>query len=192
MWLTPIFHTGITAGFNNFLSVRLPRLAPPFNVYFKREHCDRQTRFLTTPSAVTPHSHPLQICGSFLRDSFAIFSQSHKSQNATLCPQPQFTSTRLSLSTSKMPDKLSQSLDQIMSDRRKSTRKTRPRPGAKASVAPTGGVTKKTKPAEKKPQGKAVPTGPSNKESKVQVSNLVSCCHRHRCRDGSTNIVPAS
>ncbi|KIW06629.1 uncharacterized protein PV09_02341 [Verruconis gallopava] len=70
-----------------------------------------------------------------------------------------------------MPDKLSQSLDQIMSDRRKSTRSRRARPGAKATTAPAGGVTKKTKPAEKKPV-KAVPTGPSNKESKVQVSNL--------------------
>jgi hypothetical protein len=73
-----------------------------------------------------------------------------------------------------MPDKLSQSLDQIMSDRRKSnTRTRRPRPGAKVTVAPAGGVSKKTKPAEKKPLGKPVPTGPSNKESKVQVSNLV-------------------
>lgn len=81
-----------------------------------------------------------------------------------------------------MSDKLSQSLDQIMSDRRKtSTRTRRPRPGAKASVAPTGGVSKKTKPAEKKPQNKAVPTGPSNKESKVQVSNLV-CCHFCSCQ----------
>jgi len=71
-----------------------------------------------------------------------------------------------------MPDKLSQSLDQIMSDRRKTTRKSRPRPGAKATVAPAGGVSKKTKPAEKKPQGKPVPTGPANRESKVQVSNL--------------------
>jgi hypothetical protein len=70
-----------------------------------------------------------------------------------------------------MPDKLSQSLDQIMSDRRK-TNRSRRRPGAKATIAPTGGVTKKTKQTEKKPQ-KAVPTGPSNKESKVQVSNLV-------------------
>jgi hypothetical protein len=71
-----------------------------------------------------------------------------------------------------MPDKLSQSLDQIMSDRRKTNRPRRTRPGVKATVAPTSGVTKKIKQAERKPQ-KVVPTGPSNKESKVQVSNLV-------------------
>jgi len=72
-----------------------------------------------------------------------------------------------------MPDKLSQSLDQIMSDRRKTNRPRRTRGGIKATVAPTGGVSKKVKQAVK-PAQKAVPTGPSNKESKVQVSNLVS------------------
>jgi len=74
-----------------------------------------------------------------------------------------------------MPDKLNQSLDQILSERRGNKNlRTRRRPGAKASVAaPTNGVTKKTRPAAKKPDKAAPPTGPAaHGESKIQVSNL--------------------
>jgi len=66
-----------------------------------------------------------------------------------------------------MPDKLSQSLDQILSERRKqSTRR--------AVAAPVGGI-KKAVLGEKKVD-RATPTGPSGGkgDSKIIVSNLVS------------------
>lgn len=77
-----------------------------------------------------------------------------------------------------MPDKLSQSLDQILSERRKNTR--RPRGGRRSAAGakptttpPVGGVKKVTK-SDKKPEKAAVPTGPSGSsaESKILVSNL--------------------
>jgi THO complex subunit 4 len=77
-----------------------------------------------------------------------------------------------------MPDKLSQSLDQILSERRKTTRHPRAgrRPGTKpATAAPVGGVKKAVK-GEKKVE-RATPTGPAGGvrgESKIIVSNLVS------------------
>ncbi|KAF2428869.1 hypothetical protein EJ08DRAFT_636244 [Tothia fuscella] len=77
-----------------------------------------------------------------------------------------------------MPDKLSQSLDQILSERKKNARSGRPgravrRPGAKATTAaPVGGV-KKTLKGSKAP-ARGIPTGPSNgaRDSKIVVSNL--------------------
>jgi len=73
-----------------------------------------------------------------------------------------------------MPDKLNQSLDQILSERRSKNLRTRRRPGAKpAAAAPSNGVSKKTKQTAKKPEKAAVPTGPAaHGESKIQVSNL--------------------
>lgn len=79
-----------------------------------------------------------------------------------------------------MSGKLDQSLDEILSTRRtSSTRTRRGRGGARvsgrsdATPAPVGGVKKSTKPAA---GAKAVPTGPSgrNSEGKISVSNLVS------------------
>ena len=79
-----------------------------------------------------------------------------------------------------MPDKLSQSLDQILNERRKATSgRGRPRgrrsaAGTAAPTAPVGGV-KKTIRAEKKPEKASIPTGPSRSgDGKIIVSNLVS------------------
>lgn len=79
-----------------------------------------------------------------------------------------------------MPDKLSQSLDQILNERRKTTggrgrpRARRSAAGTAAPTAPVGGV-KKTTRAEKKPEKASIPTGPSrNGDGKIIVSNLVS------------------
>jgi len=78
-----------------------------------------------------------------------------------------------------MPDKLSQSLDQILSERRKTTGGRGGRPRGRRSVAttvppPVGGV-KKTTRAEKKPEKASIPTGPSKVgDGKIIVSNLVS------------------
>lgn len=78
-----------------------------------------------------------------------------------------------------MPDKLSQSLDQILNERRKTTGgRGRPRgrrgvAGTPAATAPVGGV-KKTTRAEKKPEKAAIPTAPAGSgEGKIIVSNLV-------------------
>jgi THO complex subunit 4 len=78
-----------------------------------------------------------------------------------------------------MPDKLSQSLDQILNERRKATggrgrpRGRRSAAGTAPATAPVGGI-KKTTRSEKKPEQKAVPTAPSGSgEGKIIVSNLV-------------------
>ncbi|KAF2145666.1 uncharacterized protein K452DRAFT_349138 [Aplosporella prunicola CBS 121167] len=79
-----------------------------------------------------------------------------------------------------MTDKLNQSLDEILKDRRQTARRgratRRPAPGkaALAAPAPVGGVKKNTK-APKAAAKAAIPTGPAAKnhgDSKIQVSNL--------------------
>jgi THO complex subunit 4 len=77
-----------------------------------------------------------------------------------------------------MPDKLSQSLDQILNERRKTTA-GRGRHGGRrgpagntTATAPVGGV-KKTTRTEKKPEKASPPTAPSGSgEGKIIVSNL--------------------
>ncbi|RDI85665.1 hypothetical protein Vi05172_g4358 [Venturia inaequalis] len=71
-----------------------------------------------------------------------------------------------------MPDKLSQSLDDILGERRKATGgRGRGRRTAASTAAP-GGI-KKTTRAEKKPEKASIPTGPSHSgEGKIIVSNL--------------------
>ena len=75
-------------------------------------------------------------------------------------------------------NKLNQSLDDIVGERRQIARRGRPvrraRVGAKPVAAPVGGVRKNTKTA--KPVEKVVaPSGPSKSgEGKIIVSNLVS------------------
>lgn len=73
-----------------------------------------------------------------------------------------------------MPDKLSQSLDEILGERRKTTGgRGRGRRAAASATAP-GGI-KKTTRAEKKPEKAPIPTGPSiSGDGKIIVSNLVS------------------
>ncbi|KAE9985653.1 hypothetical protein EG328_007067 [Venturia inaequalis] len=75
-----------------------------------------------------------------------------------------------------MPDKLSQSLDDILGERRKATggrgRGRRTAASTAASTAAPGGI-KKTIRAEKKPEKASIPTGPSHSgEGKIIVSNL--------------------
>jgi hypothetical protein len=81
-----------------------------------------------------------------------------------------------------MADKLSQSLDEILSTRRAKSTRGRGRnvrgKATKAVAAPVGGVKKAVK--SDKPAEKRAPTGPRNagaKDSKIIVSNLV-CEHR--------------
>lgn len=77
-----------------------------------------------------------------------------------------------------MPDKLNQSLDQILSERKKNSSRPRRgarRPGAKpVAAAPVGGIKKAVKGVKQAARG--IPTGPSNgaRDSKIVVSNLVS------------------
>lgn len=73
-----------------------------------------------------------------------------------------------------MPDKLSQSLDEILGERRKTTGgRGRGRRSAASTAAPAG--IKKVTRAEKKPEKASIPTGPSHTgEGKIIVSNLVS------------------
>jgi THO complex subunit 4 len=118
---------------------------------------DRPTKLRNVLSRVSPATFDTLVTVTARDFNPHLSLTSHKTTSAT---------------TAKMPDKLNQSLDQIMSDRRKTTRKTRARPGVKTPTAPSGGVSKKVKPAERKAPNKAVPTGPANRESKVQVSNL--------------------
>jgi THO complex subunit 4 len=77
-----------------------------------------------------------------------------------------------------MSGKLDQSLDTIMTERRKSARTRRPRrnPASKtAAPAPVGGIKKTTKPA-KNAEKIATPVATHGSgESKIIVSNLVSC-----------------
>jgi THO complex subunit 4 len=76
-----------------------------------------------------------------------------------------------------MSGKLDQSLDEILSTRRKANRGRRPHKPAKASgaviSAPVGGIKKSVKSARSATKG--VPTGPSAtpKESKIIVTGLV-------------------
>ena len=82
-----------------------------------------------------------------------------------------------------MSGKLDQSLDEILSTNKRSVirgkgrgRRRASQPGrTTAAAAPVGGVKKNAKPV--KGAVKAVPTGPSaaTGDSRIQVSNLVSC-----------------
>ena len=82
-----------------------------------------------------------------------------------------------------MSSKLDQSLDDILSTRRKTTSRRgrgRGRPaGTRATAAPAGGVQKVTKPGKAAAKA-AIPTGPTaitGDSSKIIVSNLVSESH---------------
>jgi THO complex subunit 4 len=74
-------------------------------------------------------------------------------------------------------DKLDQSLDTIVTERRKTNRRLRPRraPGAgkPSTTAPIGGIKKATKQA-KQPEKGGPAKRPQATESKINVSNLVS------------------
>lgn len=80
-----------------------------------------------------------------------------------------------------MSGKLDQSLDEILSTRRKTAGRRgrggrRPGNGTKATTAaPVGGIQKKTRGAKTAPAKGAVPSGPAagSGESKIIVSNLV-------------------
>ena len=85
-----------------------------------------------------------------------------------------------------MSGKLDQSLDEILSSRRKTSRRggARVAKGGKvggAVSAPAGGIKKSTK--QVKSAAKAAPTGPTPtaKESKIVVSGLVSLPSLHVC-----------
>lgn len=91
--------------------------------------------------------------------------------------------------TINMSGKLDQSLDEILSTRRKANRGRRPHKPAKATgravKAPVGGVKKSVRPTRSATKG--APTGPSapSKESKIIVTGLVSLAVRktitHTC-----------
>lgn len=154
----------------------------------RREHFNRQTRL---PRLLLDSSTRRR--NSLPRASRTATIRHTRDGNSTRRPNLSLISYKITpRNTAKMPDKLNQSLDQIMSDRRKTTRKTRARPGAKVPTAPSAGVSKKIKPAERKAPNKAVPTGPANRESKVQVSNLVRLQSLEPSYDNMSNKLLAS
>lgn len=80
-----------------------------------------------------------------------------------------------------MVDKLDQSLDTIMTDRKKNQPRRAGRParravsGVQKTAAPVGGVKKAERPAKQNQRAAAPAAGGAGGESKISVSNLVSC-----------------
>lgn len=78
-----------------------------------------------------------------------------------------------------MVDKLDQSLDTIMTDRKKNQPRRAGRParravsGVQKTAAPVGGVKKAERPAKQAQRGAPAPAAGANGESKISVSNLV-------------------